>query len=134
MLLLIKVFKDSIAEGKTAIRVCKGKIVNDVAFANPFIALILTEMEREAIRLFFGCFCIKAHMILFLCDDSKSLFGQCFITENIMESLLDTVELRDIIAVLPTVQSRTVKCSQKVSDLFIGHIGNRIEHIVTQPP
>ena len=45
VLFLIEVFKDCIAESKTAIRVCKGKIVNDVAFAYPFIALIFAEME-----------------------------------------------------------------------------------------
>ena len=73
-------------------------------------------------------------MILFLCDDSKSLFGLNFITENIIESLLDTVELRDIIAVLPTVQSYIVKRCQKVCDLFIGNIGDSIEHIITNPP
>ena len=134
VLFLIEVFKDCIAESKTAIRVCKGKIVNDVTFAYPFIALILAEMECQAIRLLFGCFCFKAHMILFLCDDSKSLFGLHFITENIIECLLDTVELRDIIAVLPTVQSCTVKRCQKVSDLFIGNIRDSIEHIVTNPP
>ena len=134
MLFLIEVFKDSIAESKTAIGVCKGKIVNDVTFANPFITLILAEMERETIRLLFGCFCIKAHMILFLCDDRKSLFGLRFITENIIECLFNTVELRDIIAVLPTVQSCTVKRCQKVRDIFIGNIGDSIEHIVTNPP
>ena len=134
VLFFVEVFKDCIAESKTAIRVCKGEIVNDVAFAYPFIALIFAEMERKAIRLFFGCFCFKAHMILFLCDDRKSLFSLRFITENIIESLFDTVELRDIIAVLPTVQSCTVKRCQKVCDLFIGNIGDSIEHIVTNPP
>ena len=45
LLFLIDVFKDCIAESKTAIRVCTGNIGNDVAFAYPFIALILAEMD-----------------------------------------------------------------------------------------
>ena len=134
MLFLIKVFKDCIAESKTAIRVCKSKIMNDVAFTNPFITVTLTEVECQTVRLFFGLFSFKRHMILFLCDDSKCLFGLHFITENIIECLFDTIELRDIIALLPIRHSCTVKCREKISDPFIGYIGNSLLHIITNPP
>ena len=124
MLLLIKVFKDSIAKGKTAIGVCKGKIVNDVTFAYPFIALILAEIEGQAIRLLFGLFSFKGHIVLVLCDTSKRFLCLVLITENIKQSLFDTVELRDIIAVLPPVECGTVKCRDKLLYRIIGNIGN----------
>ena len=124
VLLLIEVFKDSIAESKTAIRVCKCKIVNDVALANPFIALILAKMEGQAIRLLFGLFSFKGHIVLVLCDTSKGFFGLVLVTENIKQSLFDTVELRDIIAVFPTVECGTVKCRDKLLYRIIGNIGN----------
>ena len=124
VLFLVKVFEDSIAKGKTAIGVCKGKIVNDVTFAYPFIALILAEIEGQAIRLLFGLFSFKGHIVLVLCDTSKRFLCLVLITENIKQSLFDTVELRDIIAVLPPVECGTVKCRDKLLYRIIGNIGN----------
>ena len=134
VLFLIEILKNCIAERKTAIRVCKSKIVNDVAFANPFITVTLAEAECQAVRLFFGLFRLKFSMILFLCDDSKCLFSLHFITENIIESFLDTVELREIIALFPISHSSTVKLREKITDSFIGNIGNSFLQIVTHPP
>ena len=134
MLFIIKVRKDRIAESETAIGVSLSKIGNDTAFTYPFIALILAEVERQAIRLLFGSFCFKAHMILFLCNDSKSPLSLIYISENLMECFLDTVQLRSVIALFPICHCSTVKRFQKVSYLFIGNIGDSIEHIITNPP
>lgn len=64
MLFFIEVFEDGISKGKTAIRVCKNKIVNDVAFADPFITVTLSEVECKAVQLFFGLFRLKGYVIL----------------------------------------------------------------------
>ena len=108
--------------------------MNDVAFANPFITLILAEMEGQAIRLLFGLFSFKGHNILVLCDTSKCFLCLLLVTENIKQSLFDTVELRDIIAVFPTVKCGTVKCRDKLLYCIIGNIGNIVPDEIKHRP
>ena len=134
VLFFIEVFEDSISKGKTAIRVRKSKIVNDVAFADPFITVTLSEMECKAVRLLFGLFRLKGYVILVLCNASKRLFCLLLITENIKQGFLNTVELRLIIAVLPAVECCTVKCSDKFLYGIIGYIGNIIFDIIQNSP
>ena len=73
-------------------------------------------------------------MILFLCDDSKYLFGLSFITKNTIESLFDTVELRLIVAFLPICHSCAAKSVKQVSDFCIFNIGYSRLNIITNPP
>ena len=133
MLFIIKVRKDRIAESETAIGVSLSKIGNDTAFTYPFI-ITISETKRQAVRLFFWLFSFKGHMILFLCDDSKYLFGLYFVTENVIESFLDTVELRLIVALFPIWHSCAVKSGKQVSDFGIFNIGNSRLNIITNPP
>ncbi len=115
-------------------QVCKSKIVNDVAFADPFITVTLSEMECKAVRLLFGLFRLKGYVILVLCNASKRLFCLLLITENIKQGFLNTVELRLIVAVLPAVECCTIKCSDKFLYGIIGYIGNIIFDIIQNSP
>ena len=123
VLFLIEVFKDSIAESKTTIRVCFCKIINDTAFTNPFI-ITLSKTEGQTVGSNLRFFSLKGNIVLVLCDTSKGFLCLVLITENIKQCLFDTVELRDIIAVLPTVECGTVKCRDKLLYRIIGNIGN----------
>ena len=133
MLFIVKILHKSICKGKADLAVFLRKVTQQTAFGKPAVIAVLriTELKFKAVWLSFR---LESNIILFLCDDSKSVFGLNFITENIMESLLDTVKFRLIIASLPAVECCTVKRCQKVSNFFIGNIGDSIEHIITNPP
>ena len=133
MLFIVKILHKSICKGKADLAVFLCKVTQQTAFGKPAVIPVLriTELKFKAVGLSFR---LKSNIVLFLCDDSKSLFGLNFITENIMESLLDTVKFRLIITSLPAVKCSAVKSCQKVSNFFIGNIGDSIEHIITHPP
>ena len=134
VLFFVKIFKYSISESKTAIRVCHCKIVNNITFADPIVLIISAETKHKAVRLLLRLFSFKSHIILILSDTSKCLFCLFLVSENIIQSFFDTVKLRNIIALFPTVHCMLIESGNKLFDSFIRNIRDLICHIVTNPP
>ena len=131
MLFIVKILHKSICKRKADLAVFFRKVTQQTAFGKPAVIAVLriAELKFKAVGLSFR---LKSNIIL--CDDSKSVFGLHFITENIIESLFDTVELRTVISLFPISHSSTVKCSEKITDPFIGNVRNSLLQIVTNPP
>ena len=90
----------------------------------------LTHCDWLLLRLF----SFKSHIILILSDTDKCLFCLFLVSENIIQSFFDTVKLRNIIALFPTVHCMLIESGNKLLDSLIRNIRDLICHVVTNPP